>query len=256
MPREDEQADWPDWQRLAWLGALAPLLWLQGRHVRRVTPRLPEPPGERVGTHGQGAPLRLLLAGDSAAAGVGAATQQEALSGQLMPLLGRHFTLHWQLHACTGLDSPGLLEALREIPEQPFDVVVLSLGVNDVTGLRAPARWLALQDEVAGLLQRRFAPRLVVHSAVPPMHAFSALPQPLRWYFGRWARQMNRALAGHLAHSASGAGVAGSAQRVLLPLPPGNAGDALAADGFHPGPRGYALWAQALSDCIQAHVRR
>ncbi len=53
--------------------ALAPLLLWQGRHVRRVTPRLPEAAGPRAGTTGHGPPLRLLVLGDSAAAGVGVA---------------------------------------------------------------------------------------------------------------------------------------------------------------------------------------
>lgn len=240
----------PDWQRMALMGALGPLLWLQGRHVRRVTPKLPEPPGERAGSHGSGPPLRLLLAGDSAAAGVGAATQQQALSGQLVPLLGRHFSLQWQLLASTGLDSAGLVRALAGIPEQAFDVVVLSVGVNDVTGLCAPTRWLALQDALARLVQQRFAPRLVIHSAVPPMHSFSALPQPLRWFLGRWACEMNRRLAAQL-HP----GAASPALRVLLPLPAAEPGDALATDGFHPGPHGYALWAQALAGCITTRWR-
>jgi hypothetical protein len=52
---------------LLWL--LAPLLWLQARHVRRVTPLMPEPPGHRAGTCGRGSLVRLLVAGDSGAAG-------------------------------------------------------------------------------------------------------------------------------------------------------------------------------------------
>jgi len=31
-----------------------------------------------------------------------------------------------------------------------------------------------------------------------------------------------------------------------------NAAALMAADGFHPGPRGYALWADALADQIVA----
>src|SRR5689334_20066239 len=64
--------------------ALVPLLALQGRRVRRVTPRLPEPPGPRAGLAGDGPPLRLLILGDSSAAGVGAPSQDEALSGRLV----------------------------------------------------------------------------------------------------------------------------------------------------------------------------
>lgn len=46
--------------------ALGPLLLGQGRYVRRVTPRLPEPEGERQGVIGAGPALRLLILGDSA----------------------------------------------------------------------------------------------------------------------------------------------------------------------------------------------
>ena len=67
--------------------ALAPLLFWQGRRVRAEVPRLPEPEGERSGIAGTGAVLRVLVVGDSAAAGVGAATQAEALSGGLISSL-------------------------------------------------------------------------------------------------------------------------------------------------------------------------
>lgn len=72
------------WQRLPLLWLLGPLLWLQARHVRRVTLRMPEPPGLRAGTAGGGPLIRLLVAGDSGAAGVGAPTQDQALCGQLV----------------------------------------------------------------------------------------------------------------------------------------------------------------------------
>ncbi len=46
---------------------LAPVYLLQGRYVRRVTPRLPEAPGPRAGALGAGSELRLLLVGGIAA---------------------------------------------------------------------------------------------------------------------------------------------------------------------------------------------
>ena len=70
---------------------LGPLLLLQGRHVRRVTPTLPEPPGDRRGITGTGPELRLLILGDSAPADVGASHQSEALLGQLVSALAHEF---------------------------------------------------------------------------------------------------------------------------------------------------------------------
>lgn len=233
-----------DWERYLWLTLLGPLLWLQGRHVRRVTPRLPEPPGLRQGTAGRGPLLRVLIAGDSAAAGVGAPSQHEALSGQLVSRLSQHHTVQWCLMAVNGLDSPGLLRLLEETPVDRFDVVVLSIGVNDVTGLRSPSEWLQWQSRLAKSVEHRFEPGLLIHSALPPMHGFTALPQPLRWFMGRWALEMNRRLATSLA---------GQARRVLHSPFLGAAAHGLAADGFHPGPLGYSLWAQGLSQLILAY---
>ena len=230
-----------DWERYFWMVLLGPLLWLQGRHTRRITPRLPEPPGLRHGVAGQGCVLRVLIAGDSAAAGVGASSQDEALSGQLVKRLSQHVNVQWQLRAANGLDSPGLLHLLNESPIEPFDVVVLSVGVNDVTRLCSPAQWLQWQSRLAATIDERFQPRQVIHTAVPPMHGFTALPHPLRWFMGRWAQEMNRQLTMSLS---------GQPLRVIhWPFKQGGLAD-LAIDGFHPGPHGYALWAESLSQLI------
>ena len=229
------------WERYLCLTVLGPLLWLQGKYVRRVTPQLPEPTGAREGTTGQGPTLRLLIAGDSAAAGVGASSQDEALCGRLVGYLRPHFTVEWRLVAVNGLDSPGLGKLLEETPAEKFDVVVVSIGVNDVTNLRSPSQWLQWQDRLAKVVHMRFGPRLLIHSALPPMHAFTALPQPLRWFMGRWALEMNRQL--EVALSAQ------TKRKLHWPLSEAVSGD-LAVDGFHPGPLGYALWAETLSKVI------
>lgn len=221
--------------------ALGPLLLLQGRHVRRVTPVLPEPPGPREGRIGQGPPLSLLILGDSAAAGVGAATQAQALSGQLAACLAPRFDLRWKLHARTGDTTADALAALAALEREPFDVVVTSLGVNDVTAGLGVNLWIARQRQLLAALRRDFGARRVLLSAVPPMHLFPALPQPLRAYLGAQARRYNVALR-TLAQQEAGC------RWVSLDLPP----DArlMAHDGFHPGPAVYAAWARRLADAL------
>jgi lysophospholipase L1-like esterase len=226
---------------LLWL--FWPLLWLQARHVRRTTPRMPEPPGSRVGIAGRGSLVRLLVAGDSGAAGVGAATQDQALCGQLVKCLSQHHTVEWCVLAVNGLDSPGLLKLLQDAPCARFDVVVLSMGANDATGLCAPLLWARWQTSLAELIHLRFAPALLVHSAVPPMHACLALPQPLRWFMGLWAMHMNQSLAGLLI---------GKAGRTMHCHPEAMTTEGMAADGIHPSSEGYAAWADGLSRRILA----
>ncbi len=187
--------------------------------------------------------MRLLVAGDSGAAGVGAASQEQALCGQLVRLLSRHHTVQWCVLAVNGLDSPGLLQLLNDTPAARFDVVVLSMGANDATGLCAPLRWAHWQHRLAALIADRFEPQLLVHSAVPPMHACKALPQPLRWFMGRWARQMNTTLQGQLADQQ---------RRTLHWHPASTTSTGMAVDGMHPSAAGYAVWAEGLSRHILA----
>jgi lysophospholipase L1-like esterase len=231
------------WRRLLLLWLLGPLLWLQARHVRRITPRMPEPPGQRAGSAGQGSLIRLLVAGDSGAAGVGAPTQEQALCGQLVRRLSRHHRVEWCVLAVNGLDSPGLHQLLLDAPKASFDVVVLSMGANDATALCAPLQWARWQSRLAELIALRFAPALLVHSAVPPMHACLALPQPLRWFMGRWAQQMNLSLAALLIEKVG---------RSMHWHPSTTTTAGMAADGFHPSPEGYAVWAEGLSQHILA----
>ena len=240
---------------LALAAPLAPLLWWQGRRVRRITPVLPEPPGRRQGRLAErldGPPARLLLLGDSSAAGVGAPDQPSALSGQLLARLDSHLTrpLHWRLVARTGLrtreaidclDAPAPASARDESIAAGFDLAVIALGVNDVTALQSPSAWLRDVDRLLAYLHHRHGVQRILWSGLPPMHRFPALPQPLRAVLGQHARVLDRALA----HHAMSARTACELEHV--PLPSMSEASLIASDGFHPGPGAYALWARELS---------
>jgi lysophospholipase L1-like esterase len=199
---------------------------------------------------GEGPELRLLLLGDSAAAGVGASTQGEALSGQLAARLGRSVRVTWRLLAKTGATAAQALHWLQEEPANPFDAALTSLGVNDVTSGRALGAWLRDQARLEGLLREKFSVRVLLLSGLPPVRRFPALPQPLRWWLGRRAERFDEALE---------AWASGRPDCEYLPLRTGGGAEVpgehmMASDGFHPGPAIYALWAQAAALRIQARL--
>ena len=221
--------------------ALSPVFILQGRYVRKTIPKLPEPLGPRYGTEGSGEPLRLLIIGDSAAAGVGAPTQAEALSGQLVGALSERFAVSWQLLARTGLSTKDLVEHLATQSTDVFDVVVVSIGVNDLTNAISVRAWNQQLDTLVSLLRARSTAARVMLSELPPMHLFTGLPHPLRWFLGRRARRFNQ-------HLASFAAARHRCEVVTLDYPV--APEYLATDGFHPGPRAYRYWGRRIADCI------
>lgn len=223
---------------------LSPLLLLQGRWTRARTPRLPEAGGAREGTAGSGALLRLLILGDSAAAGVGAVDQRDALAGQLVAQLADRYTVRWKLSAATGNKTSTVLAGLPTAGQETFDVAVVSLGVNDVTGGISLNTFEQQQQTLLRELQQRFGVRHTVLSALPPMHLFPALPQPLRWVLGQRAKQFSEVLRrlSQQIERCSLCDVDTSGDRSMM-----------AADGFHPGPPVYARWAAQIVGII---VRR
>lgn len=220
---------------------LGPLLLAQGRRVRRTTPVLPEPPGAREGEAGEGPLLRLLVLGDSAGAGVGAASQEEALTGRIVAGLRGRFRVQYRLVARTGATTASTIRQLERAEPFATDAVVTSLGVNDVTGDVGVARFLALQARLHALLRDRFGARLVLATGIPPMDRFPALPQPLRWYLGARARELDWALAAALPDGRGSE---------YLAIPGGLEPSHMASDGFHPGPAIHAAWAAAAVDRI------
>ena len=219
---------------------------LQGGWVVLRTPRLPEAAGPRTGRTGAGAPLRLLIAGDSSAAGVGVARQETALAGQLGSALGSHFALDWQLVARSGATTAATLKTLRStLPtDARFDAAVLALGVNDVIRQVPLARWLENQRALHAFLTGPLGIAHVYASGVPPMGRFPALPRTLASLLGARAARFDAALA-DLSPRLPG--------HRHLPFDEGLLDSTImASDGFHPGAPAYTHWANTLARAIRA----
>lgn len=232
------------WLKLATFGLL-PVLLIQGTKIRKNTLRLPEASGDREGRIGQGKPLSLLILGDSAAAGVGVETQQDALSGAVIAELQDKFMLQWKLHAKTGDTTKQVLQTIHDLEPQSYDVVVTSIGVNDVIKLTSVKTWIKQQKQLFTQIQNRFQPKLIIVSGVPPMQHFPALPQPLAWLFGKYAEQMNDTLQQWLAAQTQFRFIQydiESFQAMNLPM---------ASDGFHPSKEIYAIWGQQVAALVR-----
>ncbi|MEX0338111.1 MAG: SGNH/GDSL hydrolase family protein [Arenibacterium sp.] len=220
---------------------LLPVLAAQALYVIARAERLPEAEGPRVGALGSGPALRLLILGDSSAAGVGVSTQDHALAGQVTRHLATRRRVSWRLVARSGITTTGAVKMMREVPADSFDIAITALGVNDATRFRAPEAFHADQHALGELLRAQFGVKQIVRSAVPPLGQFRFLPQPLRGEIGACAGALDQVLrnlckeepdAHHLPFDA--------------PLTP----EMMARDGFHPGAPIYAEWGKRLADLI------
>ncbi|WP_342076764.1 SGNH/GDSL hydrolase family protein [Yoonia sp. SS1-5] len=225
--------------------ALLPLLLAQAAYLRATVLQLPEPDGPRSGVVGQGAPLRLLIIGDSSAAGVGVAHQHDALLGQLTARLSEDAEITFDLVARTGARTGDVLAWLDDLPHRHYDVVVTALGVNDVTKAVPLRKWIARQRALIARLQGAFGVKHVMLSGLPPMGQFPLLPQPLRWILGRQAARFDAALC-DIARETQGC----TKIAIDLALGPHN----MSADGFHPGPAVYAAWAAEIQTQLRART--
>ena len=186
---------------------LAPLLLAQARSVRRNMMRLPEPSGPREGVVGAGPALRLLVLGDSAAAGVGVEQQDQALCGRLLQGLSEGHAVHWKLLARTGLKTSAITSRLRAALPLQTDIAVVSAGVNDVTSDVQAARWIEQVDALARLLCED-AGALILFAGLPPMQRFTALYARLRAIWARGALFNRHCGAGRHPARLPGSGIA------------------------------------------------
>jgi len=229
--------------------ALTPLLVAQALLTRSRMARLPEAEGERQGQWGRGPRLRLLIAGDSSAAGVGVVLQRDALAGQLVPLLARATShrVHWQLVAQSGLSTAATLQLLQSQTLAHFDLALVVTGVNDVVEQVPSHRAVLAREALANHCRNALGVQHVVFAPLPPVHDMHGLPQPLRWVAGSDARRHDRALQHWVA-------TRGDVSRVHVPMRL-NRG-VLASDGFHPGEPVYRQSAVAMAEHIAAQMVR
>lgn len=225
--------------------ALIPALVIQGNRVKKNTLRLPEPEGAREGQTGTGNKLSLLILGDSAAAGVGVEHQDDALLGAILHELKDDFEIDWKLQAKTGDTSSKVIHALDQIEVQHYDVIVTSVGVNDVTKLIPVEVWIQKQEQVYSKIQQKFSPKLIIAAGVPPMNMFPALPNPLAWLFGQYAKQMNQQLENFVNQQVNMQWIEYDIEKYrAMNLQ-------MAADGFHPSKEVYTLWGQEVAGKIR-----
>ena len=230
--------------RRALFWTMLPFMAPQAMWVRKTAPRFSDAAGPSSGCIGQGQDKQLVAIGDSIIAGVGAPTLEQALVGQTARALANELDarLLWQAFGRTGERSAGLVQRrLSTLPDIDADFVIVSMGVNDVTGLTTTTEFGENMHAVLRGIRLRYPRAGIAVAGLPPLGMFPLLPQPLRAYLGMRARTLSTILSKVVDLHA---GV------TVVPIAMDFSPDGLSDDGFHPSPAGYREFGSAMAAAL------
>lgn len=229
---------------LSWL-AFPVYVW-QGVWVRLRAERMSPPTGAvRQRVDGAGPALRLLVLGDSSAAGVGVPEASDCLAPHLAGLLAEtgNRAIVWRMAGFNSATAGQLRDyVVPNLAPEQWTHIVLAVGTNDAKNFHSVARF---KREFGGLLyalRARWPEARIVWSPVVDMRLVPALPPLLGWILEIRATLINR--MGERLCRERGAVAAGR-----LPIIDPEAG--FASDGFHASAAGYRAWAEHLAAFIE-----
>lgn len=200
---------------------------------------------------GEGTPLRLLVLGDSLAAGLGVDDARQTFAGAVATRLARErgqpvHLLNAAKAGAESVDLPGQLErGLASCPKP--DVALVVVGANDLTHGR---HWSGSLGDLSATIHRlRDAGSQVVLGTCPDLGTVQPIAPPLRQIAGRLsaryaARQREVAVE-------AGAHVV-PLGKLLGPSFAENPDRYFGPDRFHPSAEGYRLGAEAAMPAVRA----
>lgn len=195
--------------------------------------------------------LRLLMLGDSSAAGLGAEQTEETVGGRLSELIAsteRRVVL--DSVAVSGSRASDLgPQVSRALVRGAPDIAVILIGSNDATHFTP---LYELEEYIGEAVRRlRGAGSAVVVGTCPDLGAARNFAHPLRGLVG-WAGRRVAASSEQATVSAGGVAVDLAARTgPVFRADPGT----LSEDRYHPSADGYQLWALALYPAVYEAAR-
>ncbi len=227
---------------ISWL--LVPVALFKGLGVRKIVPRLPPPRGRPMGQVGEGmAETRLLILGDSSAAGVGADRIEDTLGPQLAVLVNDATgkPVAWRNAGANSAVAAQVRDhVVPHIEERNFTHVIIAVGTNDAKNFKSRS---AFKQGFGGLLyavHTRWPDAEVFWSPVIAMRDVPALPASLGFILGLRAQIIN----------SMGMQLCRERRATALDPLPIEGPEGFAVDGFHANAAGYKHWAQHIARFI------
>jgi lysophospholipase L1-like esterase len=232
---------------LFWLAF--PFVIPQAIRVKKKAPRFADAKGDFEGAIGSGERLKFLAIGDSIIAGVGTSHISLSWMGQTVKYLSDTLAseVHWQRIAESGAKLQKINQSIFIKSIEPnVDVILISVGVNDVTGLTSLSQWQNQLHIMLKTLKQHSPESIIAISGIPPMHLFPLLPQPLRYVLGLRARTLDELIQLSIKKYEKVIHIP-----IEIDLDPKN----FSEDGYHPSKIGCQKWAELTASMIVAELR-
>ncbi|WP_419908755.1 SGNH/GDSL hydrolase family protein [Hoeflea sp.] len=227
----------------SWL--LVPVALVEGIKLRARTQRLHPPSGYPFGQVGSGAEpaYRILVIGDSSAAGVGADRLEDTVGPQVAGII--HERTGAAVSWCNAGSNSAICEELRDyavpnLERRNYTHIIIAAGTNDTKNFLTARRFKKGFGGLLYALRAKWPQAAIIWSPVIDMRTVPSLSPVLASILEMRARIINR-VGGRLCPER----FATMAPRLQ---PPDASG--FCSDGFHAGASGYRYWAELLATTV------
>lgn len=228
--------------------ALFPVLLSQAFALRRHALTLTPAAGPPRGRIGRGEPLRFLAIGDSIVAGVGARRVERSTVVHVARFMAGRLAreIHWEASGVIGASARRVRrDVLPTLPREPFDAILVSVGVNDVLKLERRRRFRRQLLKLVHELHRHSPHAVIGYIGLPPLDLFPKLRRPLRWIVGSRVRRFDAVARETLTRVPN-------AMHIPVRFSPRI--EMFAADGLHPSEASQRRLAKIIADRMAPSV--
>lgn len=220
-----------------------PFLIFQALKVRRNNPT-PPAVSEHL-TLGKG-DKKILILGESTAAGVGASLPEFSLAGHLYDRFGPEYSF-------TNFGKNGLkvaevfpnFETHLSKARSPIEGIFVFIGANDCFQITHPGKFRRHLDQLIAGLTLDFSPRWIYLADIPPVHLFPAFPRLLQTYLKRQRDFLQKEMIG----------LSSKNKGIVFDRLEGNFNpDFFSSDGVHPSDFGYQKIAEFAFDGLRSRL--
>ncbi|PQJ81193.1 SGNH/GDSL hydrolase family protein [Polaribacter glomeratus] len=177
---------------------LLPLMYFQGKNIRKSVPQLPEAKEPKGFVNGNfNKTINILSIGESTIAGVGVDYHKNGFTGTLATTLSTALksNINWRVYAKSGYTVKQVCsKIIPKIEETTADIIVIGMGGNDAFTLNSPKKWISDINKLIDLLQHKYPKTPIIFTNMPPIKEFPAFTKTIKFVIGNLVEILGKEL--------------------------------------------------------------